>query len=483
MTPSTVALLLVLLAILSSFIFIFHATSSRPNHRTNGRKLPPGPRALPIIGNLHLLGKLPHQNLHHLAKRYGPIMTIRLGSVPTIVVSSPQATELFLKTPDVVFASRPKVQSSKYLTYGAKGLAFTEKAELRSLVESVKKAAAASGAVDLSLKISELIEEISCKITFGRSKDDRFNLKQIIDEVMYLAGAFNLTDYLPYLAPLDVQGLARRLKRTSRVLDAFLEKIIDEHEQGTNHEEQKPHRDFVDVMVSLLDKPMNPHDHEEQAYIIERRNIKAILLDMIAGSFDTTSTTIIWTFSELLRHSRVMVRLQQELETFVGKNRMVEESDIPKLTYLDMIVKKSLRLHPVAPLLVPRESMEDITINGYFIPKKSRIVVNTWSMARDINVWSENAEEFFPERFIDSNIDLRGHDFQLIPFGLGRRGCPGMQLGLITTRLVLAQLLHCFNWELPDGMLPNEVDMSETFGLTVPKANHLFAKPTYRLHA
>ncbi|XVE87984.1 hypothetical protein DITRI_Ditri19aG0031900 [Diplodiscus trichospermus] len=329
MSPSTIAL--VLLGILSSLVLIIHATSSGTNHRKNGRKLPPGPRPLPIIGNLHMLGKLPHQKLHHLAKRYGPIMSIRLGSVPTIVVSSPQAAELFLKTHDVVFASRPKLQASKYLTHGGKGLVFTEygsycrtvrkwatlhllsaskvecfeplrKAELRWLVESVKKTAAASGTVDLSLRIGELIEEIACKITFGRSKDDGFNLKQLIEEAVHLAGAFNLSDYVPFLPPLDVQGLARRLKKTSRVLDTLLEKIIDEHEQRTDHKEQKPHRDFVDVMVSLLDKPMNPYDHKEQAYMIERRNIKAILLDMVVGSFDTTYTAIMWTFSELLRH-------------------------------------------------------------------------------------------------------------------------------------------------------------------------------------
>ncbi|XP_022737474.1 cytochrome P450 CYP736A12-like [Durio zibethinus] len=509
MSSSTLALLLVLLGTLCAFFYIFRITSSPSNHNKNSRKLPPGPRALPIIGNLHILGKLPHQNLHHLAKRYGPIMSLRLGYVPTIVVSSPQAAELFLKTHDIVFASRPKVEASEYLAYGAKGLGLTEygsywrtvrkwctlhllsaskveyfspirKAELRSLVESIKKAAAAGETVDLSRKVGELVEEIMCKIIFGRSKDDRFNLKPIIEETMHLTGAFNISDYVPFLAPFDLQGLARRFKRMSKVLDTLLEKIIDEHEQETNPEERKPRRDFVDVMVSLLNKPMNPHD-EGQAYIIDRRNIKAIILDMISASFDTSAVAIEWTFSELLRHPRVMVGLQQELETVVGRNRMVEESDLPKLIYLDMVVKESLRLHTVAPFLVPHESMEDIVINGYFIPKKSRILVNTWSMARDQNVWSDNAEEFLPERFIDSNIDLRGHDFQLIPFGSGRRGCPGMQLGLVTVRLVLAQLVHCFDWELPDGMLPNELDMSEKFGLSLPRANHLFVKPIYRL--
>lgn len=262
----------------------------------------------------------------------------------------------------------------------------------------------------------------------------------------------------------------------------FFDKMIDEYQQGINMDDQKPYRNFFQVMVSLLDTPINPND-EDQPYIVGRENIKAIMVDMVAASFDTTTTAIEWTFSELLRHPRVMVALQKELESVVGRNRMVEESDLPKLAYLDMVIKESFRLHPVAPLLVPHESTEDVTVNGYFIPKKSRLLVNTWSMGRNPKIWSSNAEEFFPERFKDRKIDLRGHDFELIPFGTGRRGCPGMQLALISMRLILAQLAHCFDWELPDGMLPNELDMSEKFGLSLPRANHLLAKSTYRLIA
>ncbi|MFQ6654219.1 hypothetical protein Gotur_025293 [Gossypium turneri] len=233
--------------------------------------------------------------------------------------------------------------------------------------------------------------------------------------------------------------------------------MIDEYQQGINMDDQKPYRSFFQVMVSLLDTPMNPND-EDQPYIVGRENIKAIMVDMVAASFDTTSTAIEWTFTELLRHPRVMVALQKELESVVGRNRMVEESDLPKLAYLDMVIKESFRLHPVGPLLIPHESTEDVTVNG-------------------------NAEEFFPERFKDRKIDLRGHNFELIPFGTGRRGCPGMQLALTSVRFILAQLAHCFDWELPDGMLPNELDMTEKFGLSLPRANHLLVKPTYHLIA
>lgn len=233
------------------------------------------------------------------------------------------------------------------------------------------------------------------------------------------------------------------------------------------------------MMLTMLDQPMNPHD--DQVYIIDRVTIKAILLDLITGGYDTATTTLEWALTELIRQPRVMLHLQEELRSIVGNNRMVEEMDLPKLVYLDMVVKETLRLHPVAPLLVPRESMEDIVIDRYYMPKKSRILVNVWAIGRDPNVWSDNVEEFLPERFIDRNIDLQGHDFQLIPFGAGRRLCPGLKLGLISIKYVLAQLMHCFDWELPSGVSSNKLDMNEKFGISLPRETHLFAMPTYRL--
>jgi cytochrome P450 len=200
---------------------------------------------------------------------------------------------------------------------------------------------------------------------------------------------------------------------------------------------------------------------------------------MLVGSMDTSATVIEWALSELMKNPQVMKKLQKELEDVVGLERMVEESDLDGLKYLDMVLKETFRLHPI-PLLLPHEAMEDCTVNGFHIPQKSRVIVNIWAIGRDPCVWND-AEKFFPERFVGSNIDVRGQDFQLIPFGSGRRGCPGMQLGLTVVRLVVAQLVHCFDWELPNNMLPNELDMSEEFGLTTPRAKHLLAIPTYRL--
>ncbi|KAA8542691.1 hypothetical protein F0562_023810 [Nyssa sinensis] len=507
MSPFIFATLLLLLGALWSFIHLRQATSSSPNHQKYGKKLPPSPPSLPIVGNLHLLGKLPHRSLQNLAKKYGPIMSMRLGYVPATVVSSPRAAELFLKTHDTVFASRPKVQASQYLSFGARGMAFSEygpywrnvrkfctlellsvtkidsfaamrREELELLVRSLKEEAAARGVVDISEKVAMVVENMTYRMLFGRSRDDRFDLKANVQETIRLAGAFNLADYVPFLGALDLQGLTRRLKATSKALDKILDIIIDEHVHEDNSGHPRHATDFLDVMLSLMNKSTNTHD--ELSYMIDPTSIKAIMLDMISGAIETSATAIDWTLSELVRNPEIMRQLQEELRSVIGVDEMVEEKDLAKLDYLDMVIKESLRLHPVAPLLVPRESMEDIVIDDYYIPKKSRIIVNSWAIGRDPKVWSDNAEEFIPERFIGSNIELRGQDFELTPFGSGRRGCPGVHLGLINIRSVVAHFVHCFDWELPNGMPASELDMTENFGLSAPRANHLLAIPRYR---
>ncbi|MBA0683658.1 hypothetical protein Goari_025296 [Gossypium aridum] len=493
MDPS-VETLLTLLVIFSSFYILFYISKQG---KGKGKALP-GPRPLPIIGNLHMLGMLPHRSLYHLAKKHGPIMSIRLGSVPTVVVSSPPVAEMFLKTHDAVFASRPKVQVLQSIYNGKKGIAFTElgpywrsvrkfcnqqlfnaskiesfaptrKEVLAHFIESLKEAAVAKEVVNISKKVGDLNEKMTLKMILGPVKKyEELNLKELIDELTNLAGAFNLADFVPFLGAFDLQGLKARTRTLGEKLDKALETIINDHQQQKQD-------DFVGMMLTELNKQMNPDGD-----IMDRNSIKAITIDMIVASLDTSAATLEWALSELIRHPSVMLKFQQELESVIGK-RMVEENDLPKLEYLDMVVRETLRLHPVAPLLVPRESMEDIVIDGCYIPKKSRVLVNVWAIGRDPNVWSNNVEEFFPERFINSNIELHGHDFELIPFGSGRRVCPGKKLGLITIKLILAQLVHCFDWELPSGMSPNELDMTENFGTSLPRKTNLCAKPIYRM--
>jgi cytochrome P450 len=258
-----------------------------------------------------------------------------------------------------------------------------------------------------------------------------------------------------------------------------LETIITEHEQTTNNIDKTRHEDFVDILLTFMHQ--NIDDGSEQNHNIDRTNIKAILLDMIVASIDTSAITIEWALSELLRHPRVMKKLQDEIQNEVGNKRVVEEKDLKKLNYLDMVVNETLRLHPVSPLLLPRECRESITIDGYFIKEKTRVIVNALPIGRDPNIWSENGEEFYPERFINKKMNYEGQEFESIPFGFGRRRCPGIQLGLTTVRFVLAQLVHCFNWKLPYNISPSNLNMEEKFGQSIHRAQPLHAIPSYRL--
>ncbi|XP_039037799.1 cytochrome P450 71AU50-like [Hibiscus syriacus] len=472
--------------------------------RAKTKRLPPGPRGLPILGNLLMVGSKPHRDLRLLALKYGPIMHLRFGFMPVIVVSSPEAAELFLKTHDLVFASRPPHEASKCICYNQQNLAFSpygsywrnmrkmctlellsnhkitsfrsmRKQELDLLVRRIREAATSAVAVDLSSEVTSFSTDVSCRMIIGKKYNrDDFGEKGFtatLREAMQIGSCFNLADYIPQIRVLDLQRLTKRMKAIAKDFDDFCEKIIEEHVQS---EDENRVKDFVDVMLGFVGS------EETHEYRVERDTIKAIILDMLAASMDSSAATIDWTMTELIRHPRVTKKLRNELESVVGTKRMVEESDLEKLEYLDMVIKESFRLHPAAPLLAPHAAREDCMVNGFHIPKDARIMINAWAIGRDQRVWTD-ADEFYPERFVGSDIDLGGHNFELIPFGSGRRGCPGMQLALTVVRLVVAQLVHCFDWELPDNMLPTELDMTEDFGLVCPRACHLLVIPTWRL--
>ncbi|XP_006365795.1 cytochrome P450 CYP736A12-like isoform X1 [Solanum tuberosum] len=469
------------------------------------KKLPPGPKGFPIIGNLHMvLGKNLHQALHHIAKKHGPIMSMQFGLVPVIVASSPHAAELFLKKHDIAFANRPYNAAAQYIAYDHRDIVFAKygphwrnmrklckmkllsnikinsfrsmrKQELGIFVNFLKQAASNRVEVDLSADLASLIVDMSCLMVFGKKymeeEFDERGFKNIFYEASFLVASPNIAEFFPFLSVFDLQGFIARMKDLAKIFDEFFEKVIDEHVQS---KEQNQAKDMVDTMMTIMQSG-------EAEFKIDRRDVKAVLLDLLLASTDNVSIAIDWILSELLRHPKVMKKLQIELEQAVGINRMVEESDLERLEYLDMVIREGLRLHPPSTLLTPHESIEDCIVDGFDIPKGSRLFVNVWAIGRDPEAWPD-PEKFMPERFVDSNIDLRGHDFQLLPFGSGRRSCPGLQLGLTIVRLVLAQLVHCFDWELPNGMMPNHIDMTEKFGLVTPRAQHLMAIPTYRLN-
>ncbi|XP_054787729.1 cytochrome P450 CYP736A12-like [Prosopis cineraria] len=497
MFPWTLDIHLAFLTLLFTSII---AAVLKTSSRKHGWKQPPSPPGLPVLGHLHLLGELPHRSLQTLATTYGPIMSLSLGHVPTIVLSTANAAELFIKSNDVVFANRPLLQAFEYFSYGFKGLVFSEYGpywrgmrrlcklnllsaskvesfaplrmkEVEKMVKEVDRAVMANQIVNLSEVVNDVLESMVYKTILGCDikKNHGLDLKGIVQEVMRLSGAFNLADYVPWLGVFDFQGMRRRFKRIGKALDEVLEEILKEHEEASSSKAN--HNDFIDILLSLM--------HEDDD--IDRTNIKAIVVDMIGAALETSATIIVWALSELLRNPMVMKALQHELDTVIGPDNLVEEKDIGKLDYLEMVVKETFRLHPAGSLL-PRETVEDVEVGGYYVAKKTRIMVNMWALGRDPKAWPEKTEEFWPERFLETEVDFRGRDSLIfMPFGTGRRGCPGIQLGLCTVKLVVAQLIHCFRWELPSGMTPEDLDMKEKFGLSMPKAEHLLAVPSCRV--
>ncbi|KAI6675743.1 hypothetical protein NL676_003649 [Syzygium grande] len=383
--------LLSTLLLISLYFFFHHLLRCR-----NAPKLSPGPPPLPVIGNLHQLGNLPHCRLHSLAKSYGPIMFLRLGNKPTVVVSSPEVAELVLKTHDSIFSSRPSVDALHHLSYGNKGRAFAEsgvywrglrrlcmlqllspakvesftpmrREELGMMVRRVTAAAAVREAVDVSAEVGQLMGDLACRMILGCSTRDKFNLKPVTNEARNLAGAFNLADYVPLLGALDLQGMTRRAKAVNRAMDKVFEDIIREYEEDTTG---KYKGDFIDTLLAGMGHPINS-SQDEQVHIMGRTNVKAIALDMIAASYESLSTAIEWSLSELIRNPRVMKHLQQELEAVVGLGRTVEESDMLELNYLDMVVKESLRLQLIRKLELLNQNTKQPSFYTIYATRKA----------------------------------------------------------------------------------------------------------------
>lgn len=501
-------------------VLVISALLYRNYARTNPPQIPPGPWPLPIIGNLHTISNLPHRCLCNLAKGHGPIMTLYLGSFRTIVVSSSDMAKQILKTHDHIFANRPewegenhnespsKISFAQYGPYwkfmrkictlellSPKRMESSKSIrvqEVFSMIQSILQESTTNNhndgnnvfnsnndncfAVDISRQVSLLTNNIICRMTFGKNCSETYlggrSFKEVLEDQFAVSGSFGYEDFIPLLGWLDLQGIKRRQIEIHRVFDGFLKTILEEHfeRRKVSGSESK---DFVDVLISLsedatMDMKITPD------------GIKEAIFDILVAATDTSGNTLEWAMSELLRNPSVMKRAQEELESVVGLDCLVEESMLPHLQYLQSVVKETLRLYPPAPLLLPHESMEHSTVGGYQIPQKTRVIVNAWAIGKDPLVWEE-ANVFKPERFLESRIDVKGQDFGLIPFGSGRRGCPGISLALCMIQLGLAQLLHCFDWYLPEGITPQNLDMSEAFGITMPRAVHLHAIAIPRL--
>ncbi|KAL8466844.1 hypothetical protein ACS0TY_035782 [Phlomoides rotata] len=470
------------------------------------KNLPPSPPKLPIIGNLHQLGLSPHNILHSLARNHGPVMLLHLGNVPFLVVSSADAAREILKPHDAIFSNRPKssvangIYESKdvaFSPYGeywkrVKGICVNQllsnrrvqsfrnvrEEEVSLMVEKIRLSCNCENLViNLSEMFASLANDIICRVALGRKYSDGEGgrkFKKILEELGVLLGAFNVEEFIPCLFWMKyVNGVSAKVREIAKDLDEFLEFVVKEHMDGRRREgensggssEDEKRKDFVDVLLEI-------QGNEEGGFVLDAISIKALILDMFAAGTDTTFTLIEWTLSELIRNTDVMLKLKTELKNIAGSNSSITEEDLDKCGYLKAAVKETLRLHPPLPLLVPRESTKDVKVLSYDIAAGTRMVINVWAIGRDPLLWAYPGQ-FWPERFLNSSVDFKGQ-FQLIPFGVGRRGCPGATFALGIVELALANLVLGFEFALPGGARGEDLDMVEGNGITIHRKLPLF---------
>ncbi|KAK4274735.1 hypothetical protein QN277_017918 [Acacia crassicarpa] len=514
--------------ILGLLIFVyalFSISRSRENKNTPRKPPPEAGGAWPVLGHLHLLGgpEPPHITLGNMADKYGPIFTVRLGVHQTLIVNSWEIAKECFTVNDRAFASRPKLVAFEVMGYNFGMIGFSpygahwrqvrkiatlevlsnhrlemlkhvRESEVRSAMKeiydrwlelnNINNGQNIEEAKPLSCEMKNWFGEITSNVVFRMVVGKRFAETQGKDATQKtlrdwsdLIFSFVISDALPYLRWLDLGGQERAMRKTAKDLDQFIQFWLDEHRHSRDDAgsgEAKPkHSDFMDVLVSSVDEAEMIDGHDADSMI------KATSLALILAATDTTIVTLIWALSLLMKNPEVLKKAVHELDSEVGKERLVVESDLKNLHYLQAIIKEAMRLYPAAPLSVIHESMEDCTVAGYHIPSGTRLLTNLSKIHRDPRVY-EDPLEFRPERFLTThkNIDFRGQRFELIPFGAGRRMCPGVSFALQIMQLTIANLLHGFDIANPDNQA---VDMREQVGLTNIKASPLHVLLTPRL--
>eukprot|EP00250_Pteridium_aquilinum_P019216 c24348_g1_i1 orf=103-1773(+) len=506
--------------------------------------LPPSPPAgRPLFGHLHLLQAPLHRSLHKLALTYGPLFYLDMGCVPTIVASSPQWAKEFLHTHDRDFSDRPYFEASKRLFYNSKTVVMMDHGplwrELRRLytvqmltlkrIEMFEEARLEEMAMAMKLideglcnrevevrkVVSSMVGNMMTRMLFSRrmfsynigdtscgaGHDQAGSFEEMIQEMAVLFGAPVIGDLIPWLAWLDLGGFKKRMNRLALQLDAFLDQVLmarlgesnannDNIHNGCqiNEPANKPDQDFLGLLISM-------YSTEGEEGIAGKECIKGILLDLLSAGMETTTTTVEWAMAELLRNPNCMRKLQEELNHAKPsaeedqhaysheRGNLIRDEDVPKLSYLQAVIKETLRLHPPLPVVV-RQMSKSLAhgkeVGGYSLPSKTRLLVNVWALGRDSHTWGEKADHFCPDKFLhpSSPFELRGQHYELLPFGSGRRGCPGMNLGLSMVGLVLANLVRLFEWKLPHDH--HTLDLSEAPSRTAPMATPLIATPLHK---
>ncbi|KAG2552354.1 hypothetical protein PVAP13_9KG423300 [Panicum virgatum] len=454
---------------------------------------------------------LPHHAMRRLAQRYGPVMLLRLGHVPTVVVSSPEAAREVLKTHDAILANRPLYATMGIFTYGGRDIAFApcrsrhwkelrrlcvtellgpkpvlsfrpiREEEAASLVRAV--AAASPAAVNVSERVKVLTNDILMRCAVGDRCPMRDEYIPELEAALELMAGFNLIDLFPasWLARTLGAGSLRAAREVHDRLHRITHAIIEYHESrgvgvaGAATDDGAGNSRREDILDMLL----RFQKDGGLGITLTTEVLSGVLFDVFSAGSETTATTIIWAMSELVRSTRAMERAQSEVRRVLqGKTRLAEADIQGRLPYLQMVIKETLRLHPPAPLILPRFCGESVKVLGFDIPAGTTVFVNVWALGRDGTLWAD-ADEFKPERFEDEEtVDFSGADFRFLPAGAGRRMCPGVMFGLANIEIGLASLLYHFDWKLPGGANPSEVDMDESYGITARRRTDLLLEAT-----
>ncbi|XVE70160.1 hypothetical protein DITRI_Ditri10aG0049800 [Diplodiscus trichospermus] len=456
--------------------------------------LPPTPfPCLPIIGHLYLLRKPLHRTLSKIANRGGPILFFKFGSRPVLVVSSPSAAaECFTKN-DIVFSNRPRLLVAKHLAYNYTGLSWAPYGdhwrnlrriasiellstnrlqllsgirmdEVKSLMRKVlghqDEAVEFKGAF-FELTFNVMMRMIAGKRYYGcenmEDMEEARRFREIQVESLELSSTTNLGDFLPWLKS---RKLEMRLMECGKKRDKFMQDLIEQHrgkmKSDPNGERKKT---MIEILLSL-------QESESEYYTDEI--IRGLMLMMFIAGTETSSVTMEWAMTLLLNHPEALQKVKAEIDKHVGHVRLLNDSDLDKLPYLRCVVNETLRLYPPAAILLPRCSSEDCMVDGYEIPKGTMLLVHAWAIHRDPSIWEE-PNTFKPERF-EGNFEEKGLKF--LPFGLGRRACPGATLGLRLVLLALGAAIQCFEWERLGSEM---VDMTAGTGVALSKARPLEA--------
>ncbi|CAN6441519.1 unnamed protein product [Victoria cruziana] len=453
-------------------------------------RLPPGPRGWPLVGNLLSLKPNLPEHFADLARQYGPILRVYLGTKLAVIISSPSLAERVLKEHDKVFANRDPPAIAQRIAYGASDIAWSPEGPTwrmlrRICVHEMLGATALDSLYHLRRReVRQVIGDIyrkpgqltnigehvflmiigTIKSMIGRKVDARF--RSFVSELTELLGRPNLGDALPALAPLDLQRVNRDADKVLPYFDELINSMIEERLKMKDKG-----KDFLGYLLRVKEE-------KDEKTPLTMDQVKALQMDMVVGGTETTSNTVEWAMAEMMQKPDILMKAQREVEEVVGVDGIVEESDVPKLQYLRAVIKETLRLHPVLPLLVPHCPSASCNVGDYIIPMGTRVFINVWEIHRDPACW-DNPLEFDPERFLrEPHWDFTGKDFRYLPFGSGRRICAGIAMAERMVGFCLASLVHSFNWRVPEG---EKLDLAEKFGIVMKKATPLFLVPEPRL--